>query len=64
MKRCCSIQARLRGTQRPQLVLIELSSVFLEGILLSVDSQKSAVYSYTKSTVNLPFENIFEEDQV
>ena len=43
--------------------IVKISDVFPEGIPLDVNSQKSAIYSYIKDTVSLPFEDVFEGDQ-
>lgn len=43
--------------------MVEILDVFPEGIPLDVNSQRSAIYSYIKNTVDLPFEDVFEEDR-
>ena len=40
-----------------------ISTVFPNGIPLSEDEQKTAIYNWVKSTTGLPFEDVLEEQE-
>lgn len=41
-----------------------IQDVFPEGIPLNPDQQKTAIYNWIKSYTGLPFEDVFEEDEL
>lgn len=45
------------------LGLVKADELFPSGIPVSTDEQKTVIYNWIKETTDLPFEDVFEEEQ-